>query len=292
MHLVRFLVLVVLGSGCARPASSPGLDPPASRSSGLRYAFDVRDEIRTEVLGPDGTPVEVPGLAAEVLAWEGDLHLEYRRAFPDDSLGWLVQFGSVQATVDGLHGESSGDLGGLSMELRSFRSREILAVDLLDHLSGAPRHGDLLVPLLLALSPAVPEIPVGASAPRRVHLPILPEVGRGVRTAWDLTWSRLEDAPIADGGRCIVFHWNGPVEGEGGDGGPGWAARYRISGTATGDTCLGTQDYQVVSGSIQWTGTVIAALGARTSDGSYAKRGTLRQHHDWQGRLTRMGGRP
>jgi len=276
-------------AGCAHPplaGAGPTAPPP-----GIRYAFTVRDEIRSEVLDAAGRPVAVPGLGTEALAWEGELDLGFGRSFPDDSVGWLVRLGTVRASVDGVPVQASADPSGLSLELRAFPSREILAVDLLDHLVGAPRHGDLLLPLLLALSPAVPEVPVGSRASRRVNLPILPEPGRGVRTAWDLAWIRLEDAPREDG-RCIAFRWTGPMEGRGGDGGDGWAARYEVAGTASGETCLGREDFHPVSGFLDWDATITTTFGVATGAGSYQARGVLRQHHAWSGRVSRTGGVP
>ncbi len=285
----RLLLLLLGASGCSLHTTSPGDRPPDATPPGLRYAFAVRDSIRSEVLDTSGAPVSVPGLATETLGWDGELELSAARTFRDDSLGWLVRLGSVHASAEG--GRPPEDPSGLSLELRAFRSREILAVDLLDHLVGGPRHADLLLPLLVLLSPAVPEVAVGVTAPRRMNLPMLPEPGRGIRTAWDLSWTRLEDERDA-GGHCLAFRWSGPVHGQGNDGGEDWAARYRVSGTASGETCLGVEDFHPVRGSLSWEVSLDVLFAESAGDGSYVPRGTLRQQHAWTGRIARTGGAP
>ena len=108
--------------------------------------------------------------------------------------------------------------------------------------------------------------------------------------AWDLAWTRLEDARTPDDGRCLGFRWSGPVRGLGSDGGEGWAARYRIDGTSEGETCLSTGDFHPTTGSLSWEATVSVMLGASTGSGSYTAGGMLRQHHAWSGRIRRSGG--
>jgi len=236
------LAVLLLGfaSGCVHQ----GATSQTAADNTLRYAFSVTATTGCTLRDPDGTEPATSTGPAGKLAWSGTIQQVPTRRFRDGSQGAQIRFGDVSLSQgDGQTVPS--DLSGLSVELRSFGDRDILAIDQLEHLVGEGLWGDQMLALWPALSPSVPELEPGETTRRRSSLPFTLDSGMGMPIAFDLDWSL--EGPVACGQTsCWQLRYAGPASGRGLERTESWLTKYRLSGQASGALLLAVEDHTIV----------------------------------------------
>ena len=232
----------ILGCAHTRPGSSTAVEPP------LRYSFETTASATTALQEPDGTEIVASFGEPVRRRWTGDIEQSPARRFRDGSQGDLLRFLQVEVQ----HGDSApehSELSGKALELRTFASREILAIDLLDHLLGPSQGADLMLALWPALSPRVPDLKPGEQVRQRSNLPFTLANGMGSPISLDLEWS-LDPAQPCEAGSCWRLTYEGPVRGRGLDRNDLWHARYQFDGQARGELWLNELDNRIVASSL------------------------------------------
>jgi hypothetical protein len=270
----RWLALS-LALGCAHTGGT-GVAPEAP----LRYAFEASSSIATSLYAPDGTERAASFGDPARRHWSGELEQRPSRRFRDGSQGDWIRFMEVQVQRDEQAPRRS-DLSGLSAELRSFETREILEIDQLDHLVGDGRDADLMLPLWQALSPRVPELEPGQSVRQRASLPFLLDTGMGAPIYLDLTWSLSGPQPCG-AHSCWHLEYQGPVTGKGLERTALWHARYRIEGQAVGELMLRQEDNAIVDSQLSFDLTIRTTLSDLETQ---VPRAVLRQQHQQRARV-------
>jgi hypothetical protein len=240
----------------------------------LRYEFEISNGIETQLLEPDGTSLPAPYLQPAELSWSGTLEQSVSRRFRDGSQGDRVRFIEVSRR-SGAAPPQPSELSGKSVELRSFNSREILSISLLDRLVGEPRQADLSLALWPALSPQVPEIEPGERVEQRSNLPFMLDSGMGMPISLDLTWS-VEGPLPCEAGSCWRFLYEGPVHGRGRDRSERWLARYQLSGNAQGELWLRKADNGIHSSVLELDFELRTTIA---DPATQVPRGLIVQHH-------------
>ncbi len=269
-------------------AQSPGCAHVGSRNDATEGAtvshhFDLWSRFETRMFEPDGNELPSPWAEPFQRHWAGTLERAPARSFRDGSLGDRVTFEGVARNGEPI------DLGGISIELRSFGNGEILALDALEHAVGTGRDADLMIPLWPALSPRLPEIEPGETTRQRSNLPFLLEDGQGMIVGLDLEWSLEEPQPCPDHGSCWHFGYRGPATGRGLDRGPDYTAHYRLTGQASGDVWVRTEDIAIARSTFTWEFDVKATTSL--ADGSSPTTVVL-QHQHHRGYLAPEGSSP
>ena len=276
------LVGSLLWAGCAhRPGRAAG--QPEQPTA---YNFELVNIIETTLLDVDGT--EYAQLDAPTkLHWRGSLEQAPVRRFRDGSQGDRVRFGGVTMSEAGRPAQPS-ELSGLSVELRGFENREILAIDLLEHLVGQPRSADLMLALWPALSPRIPTLEPGQTVRERSNLPFMLDNGMGTPLALELDWTL--DGPVScAAGSCWRLSCTGPVRSRGLDRSELWYARYRISGQARGELLMTTQDNAIVRSELELEIELTTTL---SDPATQLPRGVILQVQHQHATLERLAGAP
>lgn len=282
-HLIFVLLGASLALGCAHRTSTSGDEdePP------LSYAFEAHSTVESSLLAPDGSELAASLGDPMATRWSGELQQRPFRRFRDGSQGDWVQF--LEVTIQ--HGDqppAASGLSGLSVEVRSFSNREILAIDLLDHLVGGDRAADLMLPLWPALSPRVPELEPGQTVGSRTSLPFMLASGMGAPIALDLDWSL--DGPEPCGTQsCWHLVYEGPVKARGLERSERWHARYRMEGQASGELWLLVDDNSIVDSQLELDLTIRTTL---SDPATQVPRAILKQQHRQHARVRAAGAQP
>ncbi|MFZ5475219.1 MAG: hypothetical protein ACOZNI_00465 [Myxococcota bacterium] len=152
---------------------------------------------------------------------EGDVLASWTRSFRDGSIGRLVRLEGITAKVerDGVASPAPAGLDGAFFELRAFPEGEVLKVGPLAPWAGGTAHVEVLDLLWPALSPAIPPLDPGESAPKTTSWPTALGSVAPVRNRLDTTWSLAGkgagEATLRYVGRQTVgILGEGDVEGE------------------------------------------------------------------------------
>lgn len=226
--------------------------------------------------------------AAPSRHWEGVLQAVEARHHPDGSTTEAVWFEGLSSWT----GDSGpppepaqAALTGLAVGLRTFDDREILAIDHLDHWIGAPRRGDTLLPLWLALSPEIPDLGEGVLVQRRANLPFLLRDGSGMVLSLNLRWTLLDQVQPDGGPPSWHLRCEGEVVGAGRDRAAGWVAKENLQGQIKADLLIAIEDRSVIQAEFDWEYTLSARIAATADD---ALRGDLAQHQHHRGTLRHL----
>ncbi len=239
----------------------------------------------------DGSSASLVG-ADGSRSWTGELSRQPARRFRDGSLGDRLRFGEVSTAPQELEAASlvSSALTGLSVELRTFPSGEMLDIDLLSHLAGAPRHGDLLLPLFAACSPQIPSLDPGQIREQKTNLPFMVDSRHGARAVADISWELLELTTLTQGEEAWHFSYSGPLRGKGLDGTERWSAHYQLEGEISGEAWLSASDHQLLRNEFDWSWTITASIQpAVTDEPGQHPGGRVVQHQHHHGLLSRSG---
>ncbi len=262
------LGVLALAAGCAHKLPQLGTELVTTQ----RYGFELSTDIETALFGLDGEPLDQPAPPPTSLRWEGRLEQSAARRFRDGSQGDRVRFLEVTLDEAGA-GPAPSDLSGLSVELRSFGDREILAIDSLDRIVGPGRQGDLMLGLWPALSPSAPELEPGQRVRHRGNLPFMLDNGMGIPLVLELDWT-LEGEEACGPHRCWRLSFEGPVRGKGLDRSERWHARYRASGSASGAVLMEKEGLGLQRSELRLELELTTIL---SDPASQAPRGSIRQ---------------
>ncbi len=255
-------VLAMASAGCLHPRATAPTTAP------LAFEFACETVIESELHDASGEPLTPLVLPRAELGWTGRIAQSPSRRFRDGSQGDLVRFGEVllERRADGETTVERSAVSGLGVELRTFESREILAISQLDPIVGEPLWADLMMALWPALSPRVPELEPGDTRRQRTGLPFMLDSGMGAPLAMDLSWSLEGPVPCAEGS-CWHFTYQGPVSGRGADRSDQWHARYQLEGNASGDLLLHTADNSISHSALEleltWTASIADPASGR-----------------------------
>lgn len=223
------------------------------------YALSMDMDVRTD--GVDVAPFR----------WhvEGTLSWSYTRTFRDGSLGHLVRVLDTTATITrdgGVPVPVRGPASGAHVELRTFPDGQLLAVTGASAWVGGADHLEVLDVLWPVLSPHIPESPGRAGTPFITSWPTWIEGGPKLRTRLEATWS-----PAGKG----AWSYDGRLEGQGG--------YVSVSGRASGEVGLGSNDTRLLTHTFDWT---------RAVDTTWAGGKTIRQDQHLTGSLRHTGRAP
>jgi hypothetical protein len=279
-HLFPSLLSASLMLGCAHTGASSSDEPEAP----LRYGFKAHSAVSSSLYAPDGSELAA-GLGPELhTRWSGQLEQRPTRRFKDGSQGDQVQFLEV-SMQRGDQPPFVSELSGLSVELRSFTNREVLEIDLLDHLVGGDRAADLMLPLWPALSPRVPDLDPGQSVRSRSNLPFMLASGMGAPIALDLHWTLEGPQPCGDLS-CWHLVYEGPVMARGLERTERWHARYRMEGQASGELWLRVDDNSILDSQLTLDLTIRTTL---SDPATQVPTAVLKQQHRQQARVRAAG---
>jgi len=293
----RILVWVALvQGGCTRLHTATLKSAPLQQYT---FVADLRAE--TSLADAQGNVLAEPSLPPLTGHWEGRMESQAVREFQDGSIGHLVRVLDTRGP-----GAEPSELSGRSFELRSFDNGEVLNLGLVEHLSGPPRMGDVLLPLWTATSPTVPHIPPGEKASRNVNLPYILDHDHGIRVTEELEWTYFGAERSPAGVRAHHFSYTGRLRGDGASGLDTALQLVSLTGTCSGDLWLDTDDLSVLSHAFQWdhTVTVLRKPAPRsaidvfkglqapstTPDGAEGPWGALRQHQVLSGTVRALEG--
>ncbi len=264
-------------AGCAHTGAYSTDDASAP----LHYTFTAANTVVTSLREPDGQEVYAGSVPSVSLRWDGTIVQTPTRRFRDGSQGDRVRLLDVSFAVDS-RSPLPSELSGLSVELRSFGDREILAIEQFDHLVGWPRGADLAVALWPALSPEVPELDLGEPARQRSNLPLMLGTGMGIPVALDLHWTLVGTTPCG-ASTCWQLDYEGPVSGRGLERGETSIARYRLSGTAMGTLLLAEADNAIVDSSLKLDLQLFTTI---SDPHTGVPRGVIEQRHQQHAQIT------
>ena len=172
------------------------------------------------------------------------------RVFRDGSTGYLVHFVDLEQ-ADSPNGPwLRAGLDGRSVEMRRFEGGEILDLAQLHHLSGAPRHGDVLDVVFPGLVPSPPSMGAGDTAYRRTAWPFVLRKGVGWRQGLLATWTNLGVEGVGEG-RTARLSYEGKLEGTGDD--DRHEQRFLITGTASGEVEIEVATGRLLRHELDWT---------------------------------------
>ena len=134
------------------------------------------------------------------------------RSFRDGSESVLVRLVDFEEAPSGEGPWVRAGLDGRSVEMRRFDTGEILDLAGLHHITGAPRHGDVIDLLYVALSPSPPRIGNGEKALRRSAWPFLLRKNVGWRQALVATWTH-HGSEGNGSARRVRLSYDGTLEG-------------------------------------------------------------------------------
>ena len=238
-------LLPVLLLGCAgRLAPAPAPDP--IERFRLQIEADFSTVLPEELVDqPEAALLEPVGLDLDLT-----LTKEPSRTFRDGSLGYVVTFAAVEATLR--RGEAAVpvdlSLTGRAVEIRAFGDGELLDVDLLEHAAGVGRYGDVFDLIFPVLTPAPPDtISSRAVIPRAMHWPVrLSKTEQLLNTLW-ASWSMMESTPA---------EWHLGYSGRWAIRGSQLAGGRRVpaggEGEGSGEVWLSRQDGQLQRHTFQW----------------------------------------
>ncbi|MCO4771155.1 MAG: hypothetical protein KDA24_14060 [Deltaproteobacteria bacterium] len=181
--------------------------------------FEVEHVIATSFdrLPPEAEPYDTDSLeeslARVTVTASGRIERVVGRVFRDSSLGLVTRVVDLEGTVDRGAGAAAVSLDGIegkSVSMRVLESGELLASTGWEHVAGAQRGGDLILPVFLLSVLRLPfDVPAsGGAIPiafrQRVPLDPLLNLDQG----WDLEY-RAADAPKECGRRCIALSYEG-----------------------------------------------------------------------------------
>lgn len=270
------VILFLLACGVKpvpREADGPAVD----------YAVTLDLAVATTAADAAGSPLAAIAPLADLRQrYTFDLRLAGARTYRDGSEGLLLRF------VDGslLEGEGSApqvpSLVGRSVELRRFPDGELLRIDLLDHVAGGDRHGELLDPLYFALSPRPPDLPApGATDRRTARWPLFLDRDRGLWTTVSADWTLAGTERIADD-RVWKIDYQGIWTTEGGDRSHGPPIAAKGEGTVQGTVWLSQSDHGLVRHTLRWSRTLTL-----TYDGAPAGPVTVVQRQAYEATVER-----
>ncbi len=257
----------LISVGCAHAPRVPADGAEIEQA----YVFELTNTIQTTLLELDGSEYATLGDPVD-LTWTGQVRQAPVRRFRDGSQGDRVRFLDVTMRQGDAPPQPS-ELSGLSAELRGFQNREVLAIDLLDEISGKDRWADLMLSLWPALSPRIPDLEPGQSGRERSNLPYMLESGMGMPVVLDLDWTLSGPVPCGSAS-CWQLDYHGPVRGRGLDRAERWHARYRVSGQAQGTLLLAVTDNAIIDSRLELE---LELLTTFSDPATQAPRGMVRQ---------------
>ncbi|MFT5586892.1 MAG: hypothetical protein ACI9VR_004495 [Cognaticolwellia sp.] len=244
MFLARALFasqLFALLACAARPDPVPVPEAPPV------WRFELATDYRTQGVDSEGEPIAALVPFAQQQEWlRGSLSRSYARRYPDDSQGWVVRFGLVETAPTPEGPWTRNELSGKTVELRGFDNGEVLALGGAEHLAGAPRYGEVLDFVFVAISPTVPDLKVGESGWRRQNWPFLVAKRRRMHSTLHAEWTAVERSP-----QRAVMDYQGRLEGRGLD--TPAQASMTLSGQAQGQVVMRVGDASMEKHTLDWT---------------------------------------
>mgnify|MGYP002631375834 CR=1 FL=1 len=259
-------MLLLLLTACPKGLGSSTLETSV-------YAFELHASFSTQA-AEAGQP-----LPRVVQAGTGELHLrgQLRRApsrtFRDGSRGWMLRFEGVEQSASAEGPWIEAGISGRSVELRTFESGEILAIEDVEHVAGPGRYGEILDVIFPAVSPVVPALEPGDEAWRRSAWPTVVGSQRAWQNALVATWTHE-----GKGAGEIALSYEGGLEGKGKDGAAD--ASLTQTGEARGSLTLRASDLRLLRHDLDWT---------RVVDVDYGERVALTQTQVFSGSIELIG---
>jgi hypothetical protein len=222
---------------------------PRAWSVDLHAGFDT--------VGTDATGEPIAALAPyshQDLYLQGAAERSWTRAFRDGSNGYLIRWVGLQEATQEDGPWAPSPLSGRSVELRTFADGELLQIREVDHVAGAPRHGDSLDVLYPLLSPVVPNLAVGQTGRRRSGWPFVVSRSASWRNDLEADWTLVDST---DGVAHVTY--TGVLSGTGYDRRHGMEVV--VSGTATGEVWMREGDAVPLRHTFEWERQVTATYG-------------------------------
>jgi hypothetical protein len=171
----------------------PLREAPAPPDPVERFRIQIQADFSTTIPQPISSEIDA---LLEPVGLDLDLVVSRipSQVFRDGSLGHYIRFESADGTLR--RGDTATaaplSLAGRTVEVRTFSDGELLDVDLLPHIAGIGRYGDVFDLIFPILTPAPPDISGQRSVPRAMHWPVrVSETEQLLNTLW-AQWSLLE----------------------------------------------------------------------------------------------------
>lgn len=235
--------------GCAALTTAP--------STGGARVYDVAVGATFQTTGVDADGEALAALEGlETQTWHvrGVVVMTPSRTYRDDSIGWHVVFQELEEGPSEQGPWRGSGLQGRSFELRAFDDGQILGTRDGEHLTGPPRHGDVLDLLLPTLSPTVPAISAGDSAYRRSSWPFQVSSKSGLRNTLVAEYAH-QGAEGSGAARRVELTYSGALEGEGNDARLNGA--FSLAGQVDGTVWMRPSDAIMVRHEAAWSRTVV-----------------------------------
>ncbi len=280
---VGMLLLVALCSVYCRHRLPPKDDLTQWIHREMRFSVQARFSTYLLEDGRGEVPLEYSD--PSVFNWDGTINVEPARRYRDESIGFKVDLGPIVVSYPERPNSLPvfSGLSSLSFEMRRFIGGELLQLRQLEHLSGQPRHGDLLMPLWASLGTNIPRLAVGETVTLNVHLPYILDKDRGMRLTQRVTWTREEMVQDEDGVQLHHLSYTGTVVGKGWEKRPEWTAIHSSDGECRGQVWVEVEEPHRVKHEFHWTTNLSSVF---TPQGTQQPgNGSLLQHQVYDGIL-------
>jgi len=120
------------------------------------------------------TPDHVQDFPPVGYSLDMDVSIAYSRDFRDGSIGSLFRFEDVESSLirEGQEEPVPNDLMGRTVEVRTFPDGRLLDIDMVEHIAGFRRYGEVFDLIFPLLHPHPPDIPAGEAVLRTASWPI------------------------------------------------------------------------------------------------------------------------
>ncbi len=252
----------------------------------VRYRLDITAQFGTGASGTDAAAQALALMAQAGLDAHLELEVQTAREFRDGSLGSLVRFDRAwfEHHLDGQPSQVDDPSGlqGRSVELRSFPGDELLTVDLVEHIAGAPRYGDVLDLVFPVLAPYPPSLDEQERARDLMRWPTIVRSDRALRNTVQVTWHNLGKGTVR-GEEAWQLDYTGAWQATARDGEVRAGNLLAGQGEVAGTAWYRATDAELVVHDFQWS---------RTLTGHYPGSGEgvveLVQEQRFSGRLERV----
>ena len=203
--------------------------------------------------------VSIAATFSDAAPWHlrGRVETAPARFFRDGSQSVLVRLMDFEEAPSPEGPWLRAGLDGRSVEMRRFETGEILDLAGLHHVAGAPRHGDVIDLLYVALSPSPPRMSEGDKALRRSAWPFLLRKNVGWRQALVATWTHHGgegNGPT----RRVKLSYDGTLEGTGED--SRFEHSFTVKGDASGEVVVDGAGH-VLAHTLDWSRTIVRTGG-------------------------------
>lgn len=219
------------------------------------WSVDLHAGFDTVATDAAGAPLAaLAPYARQDLYLQGAAERSWTREFRDGSNGYLIRWVGLKEATQEDGPWAPSPLSGRSVELRTFADGELLQIREVDHVSGAPRHGDSLDVLYPLLSPVVPSLNEGQTGRRRSGWPFVVSRSTSLRNDLEADWTLVERV---DGVAHLTY--TGALSGSGFD--RRHAMEAVVTGTAAGEIWVRESDAVPLRHRFEWVREVTATYG-------------------------------